>query len=570
MAKPTSIQTYIKVKKALDAVIVQKKNLLLLGEMGVKRKVIEKVENMDHDHDRGQAYETKEFGDVDTTDTKDGDHRILDFTKNCHYIGGCQTNAEGVTLAIKVKELEDSWQKLAKGSCWAVTTSVSGKDLSGIVEYNGKPLPESKDELLAISTFGDLKTCETKIDLEVRDAYEILPSAKGTRLRVNEKTINFLDQIKDRLSHLMYNGKDIEFVLNKVNIYFKGGKFTEHKDTPRQGVLGTLILQLPTSFKGGDMFIRSSNSHPFDEVACKKLGCYRYDGSTVDRDSLTDELAVVSCGHNYVKVAAFHYESPHRIDKVIDGQRITVSFYIMDASSPTAQLAREGKDADAKSSNNYSSLVLKPYCSSNLVPDAAADKKGIKELATKIRQFDSEIGPVGVLLRHQYSNHDIKHCNFRGVDKLLYDRCLVEAKSDGKGTKGTAAKAVVTVEPAIIVYSKKEYSADDVGDSCQDIVEETKVYRLTDKDIEALAEGRKDEASIAVSKDKKWIEDFEVTFIGRGLWDTLRSNKSEGDEANPHTIDNIYSMVALIYHDITPKEPTTRSAKRAKVVECKV
>ena len=57
-------------------------------------------------------------------------------------------------------------------------------------------------------------------------------------------------------SELVPDARAITAKLHKINIYEKGGFFTDHKDTPRSEThFGSLVLLLPAYYKGGALSI---------------------------------------------------------------------------------------------------------------------------------------------------------------------------------------------------------------------------------------------------------------------------------------------------------------------------
>ena len=91
----------------------------------------------------------------------------------------------------------------------------------------------------------------------------------------------------------MYGGRTVNLVLNKLNVYTKGGHFSTHVDTPKENMIGTLIVELPYEYEGGE-FILKGKPHNLKN-----------------------------------KWIAFYSSIPHSIQKVESGCRVSLTFYIM-------------------------------------------------------------------------------------------------------------------------------------------------------------------------------------------------------------------------------------------------
>ncbi len=529
-----------------------------------------------------------------------------------------------------LQEIESSWTSLALGSAWATSKSFRSShsgDIKTIVEYNGEPLPEKKLALLALckpSPYGDLKTGETKVDKSVRHAYEI--RSDDPKLTIGEPGLEFLNAQKKGISDTLYNGREIDIVLNKVNVYPKGGMFKEHQDTPKPGVIGTLVIQLPYNFHGGKFSLRASNSDSFhtdtDEDGygthrshrdASVYTCSFASSEYKTKNSTSVEMTACSSGSTY-NMVAFYCESPHKIDTVTDGVRVTISFYIVDAATRTSSLtsSRTSSGASSRTRSAKKEKVVKgenkkvvkgekvsklikldkaefeskkiredlttwiPHVSSgalSLVPASMADEMAVERknkldnLARSIREFDSKCGPIGIFLRHKYSNRDIQDRRFRGIDQSLYQLLASRDSGTPHPTDHATAGAdgsddhYVAVEPIIVTYNKKCYRH--VGET---VTRATKVYRLRTEDIKVLCASRssspdaKSDAKPDASMDLKWLNEESVRFVGHGFWDCLQSKHQDGvehtgNEASPTLVDNIYSTIALIFGGLRPPCP---------------
>ena len=129
------------------------------------------------------------------------------------------------------------------GEQWKLSEFLKLKETDSILPLNSDELVELCEE----SKYGDLKTQETVQNDEVRKAYEI----SGDRLELTTDCLEFLESIKSDIKFNLYEGKNISFVLNKLNVYTKGCHFSTHVDTPKDNMIGTLVLELPCKYTGG-------------------------------------------------------------------------------------------------------------------------------------------------------------------------------------------------------------------------------------------------------------------------------------------------------------------------------
>lgn len=185
-------------------------------------------------------------------------------------------------------------------------------------EYNGDVQRYSKDiqnllhgwfEHSAVSGYGDMRSLETKIDCEVRNAREI-PSSEF------EVKPEFLKQIQNEWrKHFL--PRKVRAQPYKIHIYGPGGHFKSHRDTPEAGLVGTFLVGL------GDTSSVSMGHFRIGEETFRA-----YPGSWV----------------------AFHPDIPHEVTKLQDGYRAVMAFKIFrvaenksDGTLPTELKARVKK-----------------------------------------------------------------------------------------------------------------------------------------------------------------------------------------------------------------------------------
>ncbi len=173
-------------------------------------------------------------------------------------------------------------------------------------------------------------------------------------------------------------------VLDKINIYEKEGFFRVHKDTPKPGLLGTLVVSLPSEFTGGELEI---------------------DKEPIQMNSETD-----------VTWVAFFSERDHQVLPVKDGTRITLTYSIYS----------NGLDRDIKLDGDTYKLI-------HSVPDKKFEKLayGCDNMSVSkftIKGTDSELFEW---LRNNGLNPTIESFYKHRCNGYGYTECWDEFDSDG-------------------------------------------------------------------------------------------------------------------------------------------
>jgi hypothetical protein len=143
----------------------------------------------------------------------------------------------------------------------------------------------------AISGYGDMRSLETKVDCDVRNAREI-PASEF------EVKPEFLQQIQN-LWRDHFLPRSVRAEPYKIHLYGPGGHFKSHRDTPETGLVGTFLVGL------GDTSSADTGHFCIADERLKADG-----GSWV----------------------AFHPDIPHEITKLEDGYRAVMAFKIFRAA----------------------------------------------------------------------------------------------------------------------------------------------------------------------------------------------------------------------------------------------
>ncbi|EEY53490.1 uncharacterized protein PITG_07148 [Phytophthora infestans T30-4] len=98
---------------------------------------------------------------------------------------------------------------------------------------------------------------DTKMDDNVRKSWQLEPSQVEFKNPLWESGLHQLTRtITERLG---YSGVPLQCVLYKLLVYEEGGHFFKHQDTEKEdGMIATLVVQLPSLHEGGDLVIYSN------------------------------------------------------------------------------------------------------------------------------------------------------------------------------------------------------------------------------------------------------------------------------------------------------------------------
>ena len=134
-----------------------------------------------------------------------------------------------------------------------------------------------------------IELCERKTMGEENNKYEI----EADDLQISEKLIDALGKINQEISHEMYGGRYIKFKLKKLSVYTQGAEMKTKVFEPEDSHVGTLILELPYEYEGGEFMLGK------EEIYTKN------------------------------KWLGFYLKMPHSIKEVKSGHRVAIIFDIM-------------------------------------------------------------------------------------------------------------------------------------------------------------------------------------------------------------------------------------------------
>ena len=179
---------------------------------------------------------------------------------------------------------------------------------------------------------------ETIVDTSVRNCWQI--SAADVELGGTRWFLT-LDSIEESVADgLGIPATRIGLELYKLLVYEKGGFFKEHRDTEKaRGMVGTLVISLPTDGEGGQVVIRHQDREEAVDLSIREPG----------------ELAF----------AAFYADCAHRTEPVRSGHRVSLVYNIVvlpgsgDVPRAAPDLSSQAREA-ARTLSEWASGDRKP------------------------------------------------------------------------------------------------------------------------------------------------------------------------------------------------------------------
>lgn len=269
---------------------------------------------------------------------------------------------------------------------------------------------------------------KTVLDKNVRDGKEIKADKFGPKmiddLMIQKSWKKVYSNIKEVLKL-----NNIEANFYKMTIYPAGGHFEKHLDkTQSEDHLGTLLINLPTTHKGGNLCFYKNDKEVFEW--------------NTDKSNKKNEL----------KYVAFHTDYEHSVKDVEDGYRIVLQFdlakhkrvldkdgkeikkarrYSYESESDEDNSKKEKKsrieDTEGIQDNDSESNVFEENpCRSQ---DLLLTEENIKEIVKEIKEKEF---PVAIPLVHLYRNNCLTAKLLKGDDHNLFQGLCNEGYVPGK------------------------------------------------------------------------------------------------------------------------------------------
>lgn len=220
-------------------------------------------------------------------------------------------------------------------------------------------------EQCQLAPFG--KGTKTLVDTKVRKTFELSPE----RFRLSDQwNLQVDDVVANVASELGLPPDELQAELYKLLVYKDGGFFVPHRDSEKvDGMVASLIIALPSPFRGGALIVRHSPSQekrfPFDEAANGMLASY----------------------------AAFYADCEHEVKRVESGVRVCLCYNLILRPSKVARGKRRTGEGQAN-----------PLVSSIRSWFAARPSR-----------------PLVFAMEHQYTERGLSGSLLKGTDRSLSD-----------------------------------------------------------------------------------------------------------------------------------------------------
>lgn len=263
-----------------------------------------------------------------------------------------------------------------------------------ITRYGRKLKTSDLKNMASPAPYGDTISGVTKVNAKVRKCLHIT----NNELEKNNVIVGCIpDHVCDMVQANMYPGKNIDFILNKINIYEKDGFFVEHTDTPKPGVIGTLVfIWSEGRYDGGELVLNYGDSEEIFEEG----------------------------------IVAFYTNIRHRIEPVKgNGARISATYYIIDDFGQDPEASDSAVDTDVDSLNVLNihapfGLILRERYSQSETSCKGIDAD-LEKILINSNLFKFECYPVIVNYTEKYDDDDCE-CE---IECDVY-RCTIDDYQD--------------------------------------------------------------------------------------------------------------------------------------------
>mmetsp|Transcript_428 Transcript_428/g.746 ORF Transcript_428/g.746 Transcript_428/m.746 type:complete len:753 (+) Transcript_428:182-2440(+) len=275
-------------------------------------------------------------------------------------VRGCLSLVRGKKITIEYK----GNQPMSAGTATQVATSAIHFPIK-MVGDTADAIPQSLSSLLAAcdnSPFGH--GSETVYNESVRKAKQIPPERITKVVSFDPATCGILEKVRNAL---VPNAGNINATLHKLNVYGPGDHFSAHQDTPRdRHCFGTLIVCLPSPFKGGELDIEG---RIFDfgkklrevEQLLTSSATAGTSSTAATTSSSTERPLPLGTPLQWV---AFFGDCKHSISPVQQGYRITLTYilrHVDDTVSTSVPMVVAATGAGTSSSSSSSSSEYSQY-----------------------------------------------------------------------------------------------------------------------------------------------------------------------------------------------------------------
>ncbi|EGZ25589.1 hypothetical protein PHYSODRAFT_326582 [Phytophthora sojae] len=278
---------------------------------------------------------------------------------------------------------------------------------------------------------------ETKMDEAVRQSWQLVPSQVRFENMTWQGGMEKLCQlIADRLG---YRDIPLQCVLYKLLVYGEGGHFVKHQDTEKEdGMIVTLVVQLPSSHEGGDLVVYRGG-----EVR------HRHDFGKADGTAA------------FLPHYAVHYaDAEHALEKVTKGFRLALVYSI--CLPPTMRHLEKAHDAplsedlaghisnmDEEADEPFALLLSHEYTAKNIQGLGTGALKGIDSARFHALEEANALVPAAKQLEFfivKHAEHAVKVMPFDVAMEVFHAQIPVDAAKLRAFMEDMIARAKLAVE----------------------------------------------------------------------------------------------------------------------------
>ncbi|RPD64387.1 hypothetical protein L226DRAFT_484383 [Lentinus tigrinus ALCF2SS1-7] len=178
----------------------------------------------------------------------------------------------------------------------------------------------------SVSGYGDVREQVTKVNEEVRNAREIPVTHFSVEAELLERVAALWDQN-------FYPNRSIRVEPYKIHLYGPDGHFDMHRDTPQKDLIGTFLLGLGDTSRGGGLEVDGENMPAHGGHWC-----------------------------------AFYPDVPHRVERIWYGHRAVIAFKIFRTSGSgtetetTARVRQEVTELMSQMQAPFGIMLERKYC----------------------------------------------------------------------------------------------------------------------------------------------------------------------------------------------------------------
>ncbi|MGK8524985.1 2OG-Fe(II) oxygenase [Nocardia asteroides] len=245
---------------------------------------------------------------------------------------------------------------------------------------------------------------QTLLDANVRDTWEIPPDLVTLDERQWRQTLlPMLDILRAELG--LAPECELSAELHSMLVYEPGQFFQRHQDSEKaDGMIGTLVVTLPSTFTGGELVIEQQGTKVIDQGSPKELS-----------------------------FVAFYGDCLHEVLPVTDGFRITLTYNLV-------AKGRTGPEAAAFATHPSVALLAEQLCAHFTTPTEASTWPSHREPVKRPPR------QLVYLLDHQYSQHGFGWDQLKGGDAARAGMMLAAAEIAGYDTSLALAEVEESYE----------------------------------------------------------------------------------------------------------------------------